>query len=80
MTLEMAFGLVLQRVRRASDLTQEDLGFAAGVHRTYVSILERGEKSPTLSVLARLATALGTTPSVLLQEAEQELGSRQGNA
>jgi transcriptional regulator with XRE-family HTH domain len=48
------------RIRKGKKpkLTQEKLGFAADLDRTYVSAVERGEKNPTISVLARLAKAL----------------------
>ena len=51
-------------------MTQEQLAHEAGVHRTYISLLERDEKSPTLKVVFRLARALGVRPSELLREVE----------
>ena len=50
-------------------LTQEKLGFAADLDRTYVSAVERGEKNPTISVLARLAKALKVKAAELMVEA-----------
>ncbi len=51
-------------------LSQEELGFRAEVHRTYISQLERGLKSPTLSVMLKLAHALRTKAGRLLTTVE----------
>jgi len=48
----------LQRLRREKGWSQEDLAFESGIHRTYVSGLERGVRNPTLTVVQRLADAL----------------------
>jgi transcriptional regulator with XRE-family HTH domain len=47
------------------------LGYRSGVHRTYVSQLERGLKSPTLDVVEALAKALGTRAHLLVKAAEE---------
>ena len=57
----------LLRVRRQAGLSQEQLAFRAGVTRNYVGGLERGEKSPTLRTLDKLAEALGVSPLDLLR-------------
>lgn len=69
--LVKAFGHVIRETRIQAKMTQEQLSFRAGVHRTYVSDLERGLKSPTLDVIESLATALGTEPHALLEVAER---------
>jgi transcriptional regulator with XRE-family HTH domain len=51
--------------------SQEELAARSGLHRTYISFLERGMKSPTVDVLMRLGTALGVRASHLLAEAEE---------
>lgn len=61
--------IVATNVRRARvglGLTQEQLAHEADVDRTYVSQVERGKRNLTVTVLARLAKALGTTPDRLL--------------
>lgn len=65
-----SFGKVIAQLRRSADLTQEELAHRAGIHATYVSQIERGLKSPTISTLQKLAKALGTKPSKILQAIE----------
>ena len=52
------FGQELKKVREAAGMSQERLAFEAGVHRTYISLLEGEKKSPTLNVLFRICKAL----------------------
>jgi transcriptional regulator with XRE-family HTH domain len=73
MTVELAFGHEIKKGREALQKSQEALAFEAGIHRTYVSMIERGKKSPTLAVIVRLANALNVKPSELLQRVEVEL-------
>ena len=70
-TIEHAFGRVLQVRRKQLGLSQEELGFRSGLHRTFVSQIERGVKSPSLRTLQTLASALDTEAAALVQEAEQ---------
>jgi len=72
-TLAKVFGQVLKQRREFLNLSQEELAFEAGLHRTYISLLERGVKSPTLNVLFRLADALDIPPSQFIQEIEVQL-------
>ncbi len=69
-SLEHRFGAVIRRRRIQRSLGQEDFAHQAGLHRTHVSMIERGLRSPTLAVLQKLATALSTTMASLLEEAE----------
>ena len=71
MTLEKAFGEELQKAREKYGLTQEKLGFESGYHRTYISQLERGQKSPTLKAVAKIANALGIKASELVARVER---------
>ena len=64
-------GKELKRVREAAGLSQERLAFAAGVHRTYISLLERDKKSPTLNVLFRICKALKISAAELVARVEQ---------
>ncbi|WP_395816139.1 helix-turn-helix domain-containing protein [Devosia sp.] len=49
----------MKRLREAQGISQEDLADRAGVHRTYVSGVERGVRNPTVTVLEKIAGALG---------------------
>lgn len=66
MDIRHAFGTALQRCRKRRGLSQED--FAEVSSRTYLSSLERGLKSPTLTKLDELAGVLGVHPLTLLAE------------
>ena len=62
----LAFGRVLRDVRREQGLSQERLAGMGGFDRTYPSLLERGLRTPTLTVLFRLAEALRVEPGRLV--------------
>jgi transcriptional regulator with XRE-family HTH domain len=68
-TLLAALGKAITGLRREQGLSQEELGLRTGVHRNYVGGIERGERSPTVVVIARLATELGVTLSELFRRA-----------
>ena len=55
-----------RRRRIALGLSQEVLAEAAGIHRTYVGMLERAEKNVTIYNIERIAIALGVEPANLL--------------
>lgn len=61
------FGRNLARCRESTDLSQEELSLLAGVHRTAVGQLERGERVPRSDTLIKLAGALDVSPIVLLE-------------
>ena len=69
--LAQAFGQVLRERRLAAGLSQEKLALEAEVDRTFVSLLERGGRQPTLSTLWRLAAALGVAPTELVAGVEK---------
>jgi transcriptional regulator with XRE-family HTH domain len=71
--MNKALGQVLIKYRTLAKISQEELADRAGIHRTYVSQIERGLKSPTLSVLFQISRSLNTTASVLIVEVEQAL-------
>lgn len=65
-----ALGRAIRRARLRLRISQEELGFRAGLHRTYVGGIERGEKNPSYDNVLKLAGALDVRASELLREAE----------
>ncbi|UOB66010.1 helix-turn-helix domain-containing protein, partial [Bacillus thuringiensis] len=63
MSIEQTFGNVLQEYRLNSKMSQEELAFNSGLDRTYISLLERGKRKPTINTLFALARALKVNPS-----------------
>lgn len=70
--LQEAFGAVVRDRRRELHISQEELAAEAGLHRTYISLLERGERNPSLAVMAQLARALEIPLSGLVIKLEGE--------
>ncbi len=68
MDIRQRVGLNVKRYRKERGLSQEGLAFECGVHRTYVSGVERGVRNPTVLVLERIAKALDVPPSCLLDD------------
>ncbi len=64
----MQVGLNVQRLRREKGWSQEVLAFESGLHRTYVSGIERGVRNPTLLILDKLAKTLGVRLAELLAD------------
>jgi transcriptional regulator with XRE-family HTH domain len=65
-----ALGLALQQRRLEVGLSQEDLAEKAGLHRTYVSLIERKSCNFSIKIYMRLAYALEIEPAELMQMAE----------
>ena len=60
------FGDNLQKVRKSQDISQEELAAKLSMHRTYVGMIERGERNPTIRTLYKIAKALKVKSSDLL--------------
>ena len=67
MDLRRLIGQNVRTCRTRLGISQEELAFRAGLHRTYVSGVERGVRNPTVLIVGRLAKALDVEPPVLLQ-------------
>jgi transcriptional regulator with XRE-family HTH domain len=65
------FGFAVKACREALGLTQEELAERAGIHRTYLSDIERGARNVSLLNIERLAAALRMTPAKLFESAER---------
>lgn len=66
MDIKRRLGRNLRELRTAKGWSQEHYAFEAGIHRTYVSDIERGARNPTIIVLEKLAMPLGVAPGRLL--------------
>lgn len=66
MDVRARIGRNMKTLRTAKGWSQEELADQAGIHRTYVSGVERGVRNPTATVLEKLAVALGAKMSALL--------------
>jgi transcriptional regulator with XRE-family HTH domain len=62
-----AFGRHLRILRKAEEHSQDSLALASRLHRTQISLLERGERAPGLLTILILADTLWITPDVLLE-------------
>jgi len=58
------------RLRKEKGWSQEELGDQAGMHRTYVSGVERGVRNPTITVVAKIAAGLGCTIGNLVDQSD----------
>lgn len=73
MEVEQAFGNVLRKVRLEKSLSQEELAHLCELDRTYISLMERGKRKPTINTIFALATGLDVLPSFLILETEEIL-------
>jgi transcriptional regulator with XRE-family HTH domain len=68
-----AFARVLITLRETHHITQEQLAFESGYHPKYISLLERGKNSPSLTAILEIARALDITGAELVQRVENLL-------
>ncbi len=59
------FAANVARIRLARGLTQEQLGWASGIHQTAIARIENGERRPTLETIFKLARGLEVPPADL---------------
>jgi len=64
--LRQRLGRNLRRLRKEKGWSQEVFADEAGIHRTYVSDIERGARNPTIAIVEQLAKPLGVSPGRLL--------------
>ncbi|WP_354163983.1 MULTISPECIES: helix-turn-helix transcriptional regulator [unclassified Bradyrhizobium] len=69
----ITLGKIISGLRQSAGLSQEELAERAGIHRTYVSQIERGLKSPTIVMLLKLSKALETPPSKIMRQLEEQV-------
>ena len=69
-------GNVIQRIREEKHKSQELISDLAGIGRTHLSAIERGERKPTLETFYNIAYALDRKPSKIMEEIEKELEAK----
>ncbi len=76
MDVRKRVGLNLKRFRQELGLSQEAFAFEAGLHRTYISGVERGVRNPTILVLEEISLALGVPSARLLEDVPRKRARR----
>ncbi len=76
MDVRRRVGRNLKRFRQELGLSQEEFAFKAGLHRTYISGVERGVRNPTILVLEEIALALGVPSAKLLEDVPRKRARR----
>ncbi len=72
MKTTMAFSKVLKEIRLEKKLSQERLADLANLDRTYISLLERNKRNPSIEIVFSLSKGLGIRPSVFIQRVEKK--------
>ena len=72
--LAAALGRVVRRMRTEQGYSQENFAYQAGIHRTFMGMIERGQRNVTLATVFRLAAGLKISPAELVAAIEAELG------
>lgn len=67
MDLKEVMAVNLRRIRHDKNMTQEDLAHRAGLSARYIGAIERADKSASVTVLGRIASALGVDASALIE-------------
>jgi transcriptional regulator with XRE-family HTH domain len=71
--LAVAIGAAFRHLREKAGLSQEELGFELGLHRTYVSLIERGGRIPSVPTLISIGDYLGASPVEVMKLVEREM-------
>ena len=67
MDIRKIVGRNIAKIRKEKGFSQEELAFECDMHRTYISGIERGIRNPTITIISKIAGALGVPPSRLLE-------------
>ncbi len=67
MNIQTKLGIRIKQLRKEKGISQEELAFKAGLHRTYMSDVERGTRNVSIRNIEKIAKALSVTPSKLLE-------------
>ncbi|MBC7570465.1 MAG: helix-turn-helix transcriptional regulator [Spirosoma sp.] len=80
MSIEQSFGELLKTLRERHGISQEKLAEKSDLHRTYISLLERGIRQPSLTTIFKIANALSLSPSEVISELEKLLTKQNENS
>lgn len=73
MTVVQAYGIILKKYRTEAKLSQEKLALKCNLDRTFIGMLERGERQPTISTFFSIAENLNVSASTFMVAIEQLL-------
>jgi transcriptional regulator with XRE-family HTH domain len=67
------FGKILRELRESKKISQEKLAEYCNLDRTYISLLERGHRQPTITTIFKIGKALDISPAELIKQVEDQL-------
>lgn len=70
MEISQAFGTVLKKHRKSAGLSQEQLALQCDLDRTYIGLLERAQRQPSISTIFSICEVLKIKPHELIKEIE----------
>lgn len=76
MDVEVAFGKVIKEFRNNKKISQEELAHICSLDRTFISLLERGKRRPTINTLFSIAKGLEVLPRDLIKKTEEVMNSK----
>lgn len=71
--IQQAFGIIVKKYRLERLMSQEELAFESGLDRTFISLLERGKRKPTINTLFSISNALKLHPHIIIIDIEHLL-------
>jgi len=78
--LSVAIGVRIRDIRKTKGISQDDLALRAGIHRTFIGRVERGETNITMKTLYKIASGLGILmPELLPTEYGKRAGTERRN-
>ncbi|MDB5275445.1 MAG: family transcriptional regulator [Ferruginibacter sp.] len=75
-SLAKAFGSVLKELRNEAGISQENLAYECELDRSFISMLERGLRIPTLETLFKISTPLNKAPFEIIKMMEQKVQNK----
>lgn len=71
--VEKAFGQIMKKYRKINNISQEDLANLSNLDRTFISLLERGRRCPSLNTAFSIAECFEVSLSELIKEIEDQI-------